>query len=506
MQKVLSVENMRDSDLNTINSGVPSRELMYRAAFGIFDSIKGYINEASHISIVCGSGNNAGDGYALSLILSDEGVPCSVFLCSEKFSEDGRYYYDECLKKEIEIYDFNDNKEKLNKSNIIIDCLLGTGFKGSPRGIIKEAILYINDIKTENSNILVVSCDINSGLNGDNGLVDIGVKSDITVSIGNLKSGLLLNRAKDYIGRLMNVDIGIEPVREEFYLFENKDALNCLKDRSNFSNKGTYGYTTLIGGSLKYSGAIRLAALSRASLRVGTGVSTIAAPQSICNYLIPEILESTIYPLKDTDGVIDFDEKALSEIIKKPKAIAFGMGIDISIGVKESLEYILRNYKGIFIIDADGLNLLSKLSDKVLKDSCCKKIILTPHVMEFSRLTGLSVDEIISNPIKHATEYAKLTNVIVLLKGPTTIVTDGDRTYLVNLGCAGMATAGSGDVLSGVLAGICGYNEDRLIEATATGAFINGLAGELAEKSKGAISMTAGDTVSHIPDVILKIR
>ena len=257
-------------------------------------------------------------------------------------------------------------------------------------------------------------------------------------------------------------------------MIEANDIKNLFLKRKNYSNKSTYGYIALIGGSKDYSGSIRLSLMANCAMRSGAGVVTVAVPESIETVLSPKILESTILCMKDIDGHIKFDKEVLDKIMAKNRVIAFGMGI------KNNQDNLLQNAK-------------------------CK-VILTPHIKEFSRLTKLEINVINQNPVINAAYYAKSNKVIVLLKGPTTIITDGEKVYLVDKGCAGMATAGSGDVLSGILASIASYNENDLLLATAGAAYINGLAGELAQEEYGDISMIASDTVNKIGKAIKMVR
>ena len=176
------------------------------------------------------------------------------------------------------------------------------------------------------------------------------------------------------------------------------------------------------------------------------------------------------------------------------------MGIGTGDGAFRTLEYLLVHFTGTLIVDADGLTLLSRMSpDSIIRASCT--LILTPHLKEFSRLSGMAIDEILLDPIASAETYAKENNVILLLKGPSTIITDGNRTFITDTGCPGMATAGSGDVLSGILAAVSAFVRDPLAAAAAA-AYINGKAGELAQNRMGSVSMTAGDTVASIPEII----
>lgn len=503
MQRILSVENMRDSDAATIKGGIPGEELMYRAAQGIYSVVEAEHGWNGAIGIVCGSGNNAGDGYALALILQEKGIGCDLIRTSSRLSEDGGKYYRKCTDKKItvkEVHENSDfNNEYLTEYDILVDCIYGTGFHGE----LREPVLgIINGINAARSNgTYVVAVDINSGLNGANGLGDDCVVSDLTVSVGDFQPGHYLNRAKDVMKKKVNYPIGIEPIRKPFYLFEGDDVKKVIPERKNHANKGTYGYIALIGGSARYSGAIRLAYIANASMRSGAGVTSVAVPKSISSVVASHILESTIFPLDDVDGEVLCNEAQILELIKHKRAIAFGMGIGRSTESANILKYLLINYEGILIIDADGISDLADIGNDYLA-STKAKVILTPHVKECSRITGKSVDDIMRAPIETAVAYAKENNVIMLLKGPSTIVTDGEEVYIVDRGCAGMATAGSGDVLSGIEAAICAYASDDLAGAVAAGAYINGAAGEMAQDKYGSVGMVASDTAVYVAKVI----
>ena len=280
---------------------------------------------------------------------------------------------------------------------------------------------------------------------------------------------------------------------------------SLLAKRDDNANKGDFGYIALVGGSRRYSGAIRLADMAAGAMRAGCGVCTVAAPDLICGVIASQTLESTIFPLSSEDNHLKFVEREFDELMLRYSVIAFGMGIGDSEDTKKALTYLLRNYDGILIIDADGLNALAKISKKTVKEHRCR-IVLTPHPKEFARVSKCEVDDVLKAPEESAKALANFIEGIVLLKGHTTTVTDGSTTYLVNRGCVGMATAGSGDVLSGVLASLAACNPDNLLLATAGAAYINGLAGELAEKDIGEISQIASDTVSKIPAAIKLIQ
>ncbi|MCR4960825.1 MAG: NAD(P)H-hydrate dehydratase [Lachnospiraceae bacterium] len=497
MERILSVANMRNSDAATIEGGVPGAELMMRAGRGIYDAVSKRHGWQGPVLIVCGSGNNAGDGYVIAGLLKEAGTECTLCLTSDKFSDDGKLYFDRAVESGVKAVKAED--VDFDGFPTIVDCLYGTGFHGKVKESVADIIRRMNKARENGS--FVISVDINSGLNGDNGMSALCVISDLTVSIGDYKPGHFLNMAKDVMKEKVNCPIGIEPAAPPFYLVGGEDVKECFPKRKNFSNKGTYGYVALIGGSARYSGAVRLAAMAGAAMRGGAGVCTVACPKSLKDMVAAAVLESTVFPLSDAEGDIVFDEGEFRELISNRKAIAFGMGIGKSEETKKALRFLLKEYTGILIVDADGLNCLSEVPDDEIFN-CVPKLVITPHVKEFSRLTGVDVAAVLENMIPLAKRYAAEKNAYVLLKGPSTVVTDGIDVYIVAEGCPGMATAGSGDVLSGILAAVLGANPDKVLMGVAAGAWINGRAGSFAQAEMGAVSMIAGDTVSKIAEAV----
>ena len=471
MQRVLSTDSIKKCEQQAIDSGVTEIELMWRAANAVFESVEW----KAPVAVVCGAGNNAGDGYALACILHDNDIDCKIFLTTEKFSVSGKHYFEMARQKGVEIC-HADSKEKFESFSMIVDCIFGTGYSGRDMGDIKMVVNNINQSPAK-----VISVDINSGLVADSGMTQLAVHSDLTVSIGSFKYGHFLNMAKDVLKSVKNCDIGLPDSDEPTFLIEEQDAKLVLKKRKNFSNKGNFGYISLICGSKMYSGASKLANLAASSMVSGAGVVKLAVPESLSDAVLPYLLESTLYPLSDSGGNLTFDSAGLSQLMATTDTIAFGMGVGVNEETQKILKFLLSNFDKTLILDADALNCLATIGTDCLKSAKCK-LILTPHAKEFSRLTGLSVEEILNAPVQQSKEFAKAHGCILLLKGATTIVTDGTTTLLVSRGCPGMATAGSGDVLSGVLSAVCGYNSDNLLLATSVATLISGVAGELAVK------------------------
>lgn len=292
---------------------------------------------------------------------------------------------------------------------------------------------------------------------------------------------------------------------ENVYELEIRDLKKLFEQREVDSHKGMFGTVGIMGGSLEYSGAVKLANMSAASIRSGCGVVRVIVPENIVNAIVPYLLEQTLYPVScDQDNFMNFKENELELAVQNLKAVAVGMGWGRSKSYQDILYSLLKNYSGSLIIDADGLNTLATMDKEKLKNTRAK-VILTPHLKEFSRLTLLSIDKIKKDPMKLAINFAKEYQVILLLKGSTTIVTDGNVTYLSRSGCPGMATAGSGDVLSGILVGMLGYLPSSSFVVAAS-AYLAGVASKLAQVKYTDISMKASDTIEFIPSAIKKIR
>ncbi len=499
MRIAVSNEVMRYSDKLTIDSGVDSKELMRRAGEGIYNSgIKLWGNK---IAVVCGSGNNGGDGYVLALYLKNAGLCPTLVLLSDKFSDDGKYYYEKCGEQNIDFVVY-DSSFDFSDFDSIADCIFGTGFRGIVSGITKECIEKINS-----SRKYVVSADINSGISGNGSFDGLCVKSDLTVAVGSYKAGHFLGIAKDSIKNLSCVDIGIEIVGEKYMVPGAGDFSDVLFERKHNSHKGTYGYVAIIGGCQNFSGAVKLANLAASAMRCGCGVVKLAAPCSLYNSIAPNLLESTFFPMDDVDGNMMFNAASLDLLTKSTKAVSCGMGWGQCGENAKILEYLLKSYKGVLIIDADGLNTLASLDTELIRNSSCEKVILTPHPLEFSRISGFSMDEIFADEVKCVKEYLSRVGdkAVVLLKGASTVICDAHETYIVDRGCPGMATAGSGDVLSGILTGLMGYSAP-CARSVACGAYIAGVAGELVQKQYGSITMIASDTVKYIPEAVMMMQ
>ena len=305
------------------------------------------------------------------------------------------------------------------------------------------------------------------------------------------------------------------------------DISKIIPDRIKDSHKGDYGKVALLGGATEYSGAIRLAAYALSALKSGAGLSTLAIPKFLVPIVSQNILEVMLYPIDSTDDKILFNKDNIDGLLNKVQVLTCGMGLGKSEEAHKIIYYIIENFSQKLVLDADALNILSENISILNKSKA--KIILTPHMMEFKRLydginnvgathreptsVGASTespdfDNFKKNSLTYAKEFVENYTVTLLLKGPTTHILSKNTSIkisAVDRGTPGMSTAGSGDVLSGIITGLLGYINDNH-DAAVAAAYINGLAGELAAKDVGEISMTASDTVKHIPDAIKQIK
>lgn len=480
MERILTTEQMRNADNYTIEKlGVSQEILVERAGSAVAEEIIKRF-PGGRVLVCIGVGNNGADGKVVAAILAKKhGFSVNTINVSNGI---------------FKLFD--------KKYDIIVDCIFGTGLNRPVEGKFKKAIDLINK-----SGAYVVSCDIPSGLNGDSGLVmGVAVKANLTVAIQEYKLGHFLNDGVDYCGDVVAKDIGISIWGEDFIKRLNSSSLSkYFLPRKRNSHKGDYGKCAIIGGSVDYTGSVILTANALSAFKMGSGYVNLVVPKSLFNAYVGKIPECLLTGILDYDGKIQLDEKVLDKLLGYD-SIAIGMGMGTDKGTYDVVTYLLSNYKGELIIDADAINSLSIYGVDVLKNAKCK-VVLTPHVGEFSRLSGLSKDKILSEPIRHAQCFAKEYNLTILLKNAVSVITDGIETYLNTTGCSGMAKAGSGDVLSGVLAGIlCNNPEETVVENVAVACYLFGKAGEFAEGEQNEYSMTASDIIRNLYKAINYLR
>lgn len=474
MERFLSNAQMRAADAYTIGVlGVRSEELMSCAGRAVAEETArvAEITGAKSVLVVCGCGNNGGDGYVCARILKEQGVNAMVFALSGRLSPD--------CAREREKYE-GEYTDKI-EGDIIVDCIFGTGLSRTVTGEAAEVIEKINS-----SGAYVIAADIPSGINGDNGRVEgVAVRADLTVAIAEYKLGTVLGDGADYCGAVVKRAIGITAQGNFAQAYSSEDVAAFFPARRRNSHKGTYGAANLIVGSERYRGAAALA-LS-AALQSGCGYVKLTSDKSVSDALF------TAYP-----QAIYIDEPDLSS-----QAIAVGSGCGVSAELYEKTVNLLNNYQGKLIIDADGLNSLAKYGVGALNEKKCS-VLVTPHVKEFSRLTNLPVEEILQNPVACAESFALKYGVVVLLKGATSVITDGKRTALNLRGTTALAKGGSGDLLTGLICGNAARGLE-LFDAAVASAYVLGETAEDCSRERSDYCVTAKELVKNFHKVVKRL-
>ena len=483
MFRCVSIKEMQDFDKATIEK-VGSTTLMAKAAKAVYDEIE---KKDKNIYIISGSGNNGGDGIALLELFQKDGYNPKLFLTSDKVSQDAQYFLDRVNKDYVFSIDKCDYK-----ADIIIDCILGTGFKGELKPPYDEIVDKIN-----NSKAYILSVDIPSGLSGQSGQAIKAVNANKTVAIQFAKYGHYLNDGKDFVGELVIKDIGIEATEDTAQVIEGKDVV--FNKRKANSNKGSFGKSVIIGGCKNYVGAIKIANMGVSALRVGAGLNAIAIPQSLMYAMLPNIIDSTIICLDDLDGNLKFNKKQLNDILKSAAAIAVGMGMGPNKAEnKKIIEYLIENTTRPVLVDADGLNAFEDDGAFLLHH---ENVVITPHPKEFSRLFHIHMEDVLADPMAAVKKVIKYTKGTILLKGSSTIVAKGDEAYLVVNGTPVLAKGGSGDTLSGVILGLLaqGY---KIEQAAYMGAYLCAKAATRCEYEYSQYGVLASDVAKEIKNII----
>ncbi len=492
MEKVLTCAQMRAADEYTIRTlGVPSQELMERAGAAIAEETEKLLKECggNRVLAVCGGGNNGGDGWCAARLLLEKGYDVSVLSIADELSPDCAVQREKYVGKTVQTF--------AGDADVVIDAIFGTGFHGEPQGVFAEAIRNINRSRAK-----VVSADIPSGLSGDSGLCALSVRADVTVAVGELKTGLLLANGADVCGKIVRKDIGISAEECHIWRTQAQDFAPLFPPRKKNSNKGNFGKAVILAGSLRYSGAPLLSA--GAALRAGCGYTCLALPEELFSACIGKFPEAILTRAPSEKGVLRFDESFLRSLTAGADCIAVGMGCGVSRGVYDILCFLLREYKGTLLVDADGINSLAAFGVQALENAACK-VIVTPHPKEFSRLSDSDFYDVLENGISLAQSFAKQYGCTVLLKGNTTVITDGETTLLNTEGTPALAKGGSGDVLSGIIAAIAARGIQPL-QAAACGAFLLGRAGLYAAREKGEYSVIGSDVTDKLPQAILSLQ
>ena len=487
-------EQMRRADLYTIEEiGVPSMVLMERAALEVVRCMEEEQLDFRKVLVVCGSGNNGGDGYAIARLLHLKEHDVTIFFAgnSQKRSEENAQQAKIAAHYEIPVITNLDTEEY----SVIIDALFGTGLKREITGHYREILCSVNQMTGEK-----VAVDLPSGIHDTTGAqMGIAFCADLTVAIAFPKRGLFLQEGNVCAGKILTGDIGIssETFSEGTVTFgyEKQDLFLGFPKRKKNSHKGSYGKVLMIAGSKGMSGAAYLSA--KAAYAVGAGLVQIYTHEEnrvILQQLLPEAIITTY----DT-----FDSEQLEKLIQWADLIGIGCGLGKSDTAERVMQYTLKRALVPCVVDADGINILSKHMEWIEVTNAL--IVLTPHMKEMSRMLQCSVKELIEQRMEKLHAFVERYKVVCVLKDARTLVAKEHRNTYLNLsGNAAMAKAGSGDVLAGVIVGILAQQCEPYTSAC-LGVFLHGLAGDMARDKKGAYSVLASDLVAEISSVLKNI-
>lgn len=494
--EIASIDEMRELERKSNEIYMDENIMMEHAAFSIYLAIEEEIGNLKGKSAIvfAGKGNNGGDALALVRNLHEAGMNVKVCLVFGEVSSKLAMKNLSILKRMgIDIVD-EVQEDEIRRTDVVVDGIFGIGFKSRIDEKISKMIDKINACSN-----FKVSIDVPSGIDADTGqVIDKSVIADMTVTLGLIKRGMLFHPAKALCGRIKIGKIGIPPnilggLKGEVITFS--DAKSMLPKRPAFSNKGTFGRIIVIAGSKNYTGTPALVALG--ALRSGAGLVRVASVSSHLTTFIPEAIS---IPLEMENEEISVKNiPILDELISKSDIVAIGPGLGTGKNVKEIVNHTLEWKDKVLVIDADGINSLSGNFEFP------PKAIITPHPGEFARLTNKNLDEILFDPLKCAMDFSKSNNVITLLKGPTTVITRPDGRYAVNVtGNSALAKGGSGDILTGMIAGFAAQGMD-LFDAAKLSVFVHGRAAEIYSQQNGEYSMLAREIGEWIPRILREL-
>lgn len=511
LMRLLNAEEMRQVEQHAAKFGLSYQRMMENAgaacARKIRNVLEGERNAKKNVCIVCGKGNNGGDGFVIARKLSENGYSVTLILAGGyPQSAEAVYMYKTAIDMSIPTVWYDADKvrtiQTIRNSDVLVDCIFGFGFYGY---ISEELIMLFDEIN--GSSAIKFAVDVPSGVYCDSGLrVEHAIKADYTIAISALKPAHVMYPAAENCGSIIVVNIGIPDdsfalVDNKLYTYTPKEVKHLLPERNILGNKGTFGKVLCICGSRSMVGAAYLSA--SAALRSGAGLVTIAFPECIYIPLASKLTECLMLPLEATyDGTLSSRcVPTLLKDIDKYDAILIGCGLGLNADTVKVVDSVISNAKCPVIIDADGINALSTDIDMLRKAAV--PVILTPHPGEMSRLIKVSIDNIQSDRIAIAKNFSENYFVTLALKGANTVVTsDGNsKVYVNSTGNTGLSKGGSGDLLAGLIAG---FVAQGMMPGTATSAavYIHGYLGETVSTEKSIHGMLPSDMISALPKVM----
>ncbi len=504
--KVSTVEEMRNLDRRSMEEcGFPQEMLMENAGeAAYFVILKDFGVKNKRFVIFCGIGNNGGDGLVVARKIHSNGGDVKIYLLGDerKFTGAARMNFEIVSKIPLNIEHVESLeavKLDILHSDAVVDAIFGTGLKRNVDGIYKDVIQLINE-----SGKKVFSIDIPSGINGNTGkIMGVAVKSDYTITYGLPKLGNMLYPGYDRCGKLYVSHISFPPSLYDSIKVETNDPIK-LPERVKDAHKGDFGEALFIAGASSYFGAPYFSALS--FLKAGGGYSRLAAPLSVTPFIANKGSEIVFIPQKETSsGSISLENRdSLLELSEKVDMVILGPGLSLNEETQKLVRELAEEIEKPLIIDGDGITAVSKDVEIIKKRK--KETILTPHLGEMSRITKLSVKEIDENKVEVLRKTCGELNAIVVLKGAHSLIGYPDGRVFINMsGNCGMATAGSGDVLTGTIAAMFGLGLN-IFDAVRMGVFMHGFSGDLAAMDKGEDGITAQDILDYLPNAMKYYR
>ena len=469
MIPLFSTEQVRNADQYAIEKlKIPGICLMENASLSVLNFIKEYYPLSRNVGVVCGKGNNGGDGFATARHLINNNIKVSIIYVGRESDLKGDALINYSILKNLlkqysnskmRIYKSVRNIDELKNSDIIIDALLGTGTKGELRAPYTSIINKLNEL-----DIPKVSIDLPSGLNLENSSGSTIINADLTVTLAELKTGLFYGEGYKHAGNIVKGSIGIgseyfDQQSMNEYIVEPEDALRGLPNKSKVLHKYTNGKILVIAGSGSYPGAGALTANS--VMKSGGGSVILAFPKSVLSYMIPKIEEPVLLPYED-DGIAVLKKNSVNDLITRIEwsdLITIGPGLGRADETIESVEQIIKKGSGKrFVIDADAIFALSKININKIN---LRNKVLTPHHGEFSNLIGITNTELEKNILGYGRDFARQHKCTLVLKGaPSIIFTENGDSLINSAGNVGMAKFGTGDVLTGVISGLSAISHD----------------------------------------------
>ena len=508
MKPVLTPEEAADLDRETQARGVAAADLMERAGRAVARAAREVAGGAygRRAVVVCGKGNNGGDGLVAARHLDRLGLRTTVVLLGdpEELREPAASNARRMAEvPEVRVRTFHERglERELARADVAVDALFGTGFRGMPEDEWAAAIAELNA-----GGAPVVAVDIPSGVHGGTGAVEgEAVRAELTVTFGAAKLGAVLMPGAEHAAVVRVVDIGFpdDLMRPHAWLTEPSDVAAWLPSRDTDTHKRASGVLVVVAGSRGMTGAARL--IAAAAGRIGAGLVTVASPEGAIPQIQAGLTEPTFLPLPETaDGTVAEDGAApVLERLEAADALAIGPGLTTDEGTLAFVRDVVRRSPVPVVLDADGLNAFAG-GGAALADRQADAV-LTPHVGEFSRLTGVKARDLDADRPTHVRALATQANAVTLLKGSRTVIAAPDGELFVNVtGSPVLATAGTGDVLTGMIGGLLARGVGPQ-EAAAAGAYLHGLAGLFAGRDLGEGAM-AGDVLQRVPEAVAHVE